>query len=172
MDNWGKNLAIAPGFTEGDYLTFVDKCKQAGVLVCESPEYHAWEGFRQRCSNPNNKRFKNYGGRGIQADPRYDNFKNFFLDVGPRPGREYSLDRQDPRRHYEPGNLFWRTINTQSLNKLGSVLYTFRGEIMSIRQIARAAGLNYSTLQWRLKIKHMRLHEAVQQRPWNRIAAA
>lgn len=31
------------------------------------PEYYAWNAMKQRCSNPRNASFKNYGGRGISV---------------------------------------------------------------------------------------------------------
>lgn len=27
--------------------------------------YHVWVSMKQRCSNPNNNRYKNYGGKGV-----------------------------------------------------------------------------------------------------------
>lgn len=29
--------------------------------------YKIWQGIRQRCNNPNNKDYNNYGGRGIKV---------------------------------------------------------------------------------------------------------
>lgn len=32
-----------------------------------SPEHQAWRDMKQRCSNPNLRNYKNYGGRGIMV---------------------------------------------------------------------------------------------------------
>ena len=59
-----------------------------------SPEYEAWSAMRKRCFNPKHKAYKNYGGRGITIDPRWDDFVNFFTDMGPRP-EGMTLERID-----------------------------------------------------------------------------
>jgi hypothetical protein len=38
--------------------------------LTELPEYRAWQTMRLRCLNPENKAFKNYGGRGITVCDR------------------------------------------------------------------------------------------------------
>ena len=35
----------------------------------------------QRCTNPNNKAYKNYGGRGITVCERWRDFTNFLADM-------------------------------------------------------------------------------------------
>jgi hypothetical protein len=41
-----------------------------------APEFHSWEGMWQRCTNRNHVFFKDYGGRGITVDPRWEKFEN------------------------------------------------------------------------------------------------
>lgn len=71
----------------------------------------------QRCTNPNNGGFKNYGGRGIKIYDQWRDFTNFLADVGERPSRELTLDRIDNDGHYEPGNVRWATRKEQSQNQ-------------------------------------------------------
>jgi hypothetical protein len=47
--------------------------------------YSIWEHIIQRCTNPNNSEYKNYGGRGIKICDRWLNFKNFLKDMGEPP---------------------------------------------------------------------------------------
>jgi hypothetical protein len=67
-------------------------------------EYRCWQALKNRCTNPNNKSFRYYGGRGISVCPAWLMFENFYSDMGPKPGPEYSIDRIDNDGNYEPGN--------------------------------------------------------------------
>lgn len=80
-------------------------------------EYVVWIGMWDRCTNPNNHAWKNYGGRGITVCERWTDFVSFYEDVGVRPGSEYSLDRIDNDGNYEPTNIRWATASQQALNK-------------------------------------------------------
>ena len=51
----------------------------------ENPEYPAWRSMKERCLNPNHKRYKDYGGRGIKVCERWIVFDNFLEDMGEKP---------------------------------------------------------------------------------------
>jgi hypothetical protein len=80
-------------------------------------EHRAWLDMRKRCSNPRNKKFKHYGGRGIAVCERWTDFANFYADMGPRPGPGHSLDRINNDGNYEPGNCRWATWSQQRRNQ-------------------------------------------------------
>lgn len=88
-----------------------------------SPTYQSWRGMWTRCTNPNVKSYKDYGGRGVQICERWKDFGNFLADMGERPdGR--TLDRINVHGNYEPSNCRWATrkeqaMNTQKASKLG-----------------------------------------------------
>ena len=78
--------------------------------------YVCWANMRQRCSNPNNIGYSNYGGRGITVCERWQTFENFLADMG-HPPRGKSLDRIDVNGNYEPSNCRWATSFEQARNK-------------------------------------------------------
>jgi hypothetical protein len=83
--------------------------------------YEAWHGIKQRCLNPANKDYANYGRRGISVyEPwrtSFEAFRDYVLaNLGERP-LGHSLDRIDNDGHYEPGNIRWADRKTQRLNQ-------------------------------------------------------
>lgn len=83
----------------------------------KDPEYMAWQDAKRRCFNPKHRQFQHWGGRGITMAPEFVfSFENFLAEAGPRPGPDYSIDRIDNERGYEPGNLRWATRLQQARN--------------------------------------------------------
>lgn len=91
------------------------------------PLYLIYYDMVGRCNRPSHLRYADYGGRGIQVDPRWvADFWQFVADVGERPegktagGRAYwQLDRIDNDGNYEPGNVRWSSPAEQAQNKRG-----------------------------------------------------
>lgn len=86
--------------------------------MAESLAYKRWESIKQRCFNPSNPSYRNYGGRGVtMCDEWVSSFEAFYAHVGECPGPGLSLDRIDNDGNYEPGNVRWATGSTQQLNR-------------------------------------------------------
>src|SRR5271166_1865830 len=51
--------------------------------LTHTPEYKAWASIIQRCTNPRNRDYKQYGGRGITVCPEWSDFKAFYDEIGP-----------------------------------------------------------------------------------------
>ena len=77
--------------------------------------------MKDRCFNERNKRFFDWGGRGITVCDEWKNsFQAFYDHVSQLPhfGEEgYSIDRINNDENYEPGNVRWATVKEQNNNK-------------------------------------------------------
>lgn len=109
---------------------------RARAGIKRDPLYSVWAAMMQRCYNPKDRNYKNYGGRGIQVHERWHNFLNFYADVRPRPSG-LSLDRIDNNRGYAPDNFRWATPAQQSLNRRAVVLVTVSGETLPVTHALR-----------------------------------
>lgn len=81
----------------------------------DNAEYHAYLNARRRCTDQKDKRWKDYGGRGIQF--RFKSLEEFIQCVGKKPSTEHVLDRIENSGHYESGNVHWTTVLESMRNK-------------------------------------------------------
>lgn len=115
------------------------------------PERAIWQGLIDRCYNPQNKGYRNYGARGISVCNEWrQSYIVFFEHVGPRPSALHSLDRIDNNGNYEPGNVRWVTRTEQNRNTRRTRLLTYNGLTLCIRDWEERLGFKEGTLQNRL----------------------
>lgn len=118
--------SLSRGVTKSCGCYMREKSRQKATHgMSKSPEYRSFNLAKQRCQNPDNQNYTDYGGRGIQF--LYQNFQQFISELGPRPSKKHTLDRKDVNGHYEPGNVKWATMTEQNNNKRNSLLITVRG---------------------------------------------
>ena len=72
--------------------------------------------MKQRCDNPRNASYENYGARGISYIKRWENFSEFLKDMGDRR-KGQSIDRINVNGSYSPENCKWSTRLQQNNNK-------------------------------------------------------
>jgi len=112
-----------------------------------TPEYRCWTHLISRCTNPNNKAWKHYGGRGITVCKRWGNsFEAFLEDMGRRPSSCNSIDRIDNEKGYRASNCRWSNPKEQSNNSRRNLRVTHKGRTMNIAQWARETGIHPATL--------------------------
>ena len=112
--------------------------------MVESSEWSTWASMRARCTNPNNRRFFDYGGRGITVCERWtESFESFFADMGPRPSPDYQIDRIDNNAGYYPENCRWVTRAENMRNR--RVTKRYAG--LTLREWSEITGINYNTLK-------------------------
>lgn len=112
--------------------------------------YQTWSDMKTRCNNPNNKSYKNYGGRGISYAKEWEDFEVF---------REYSLsigyndsltiERIDVNRGYEPGNITFIPVSKQPLNRRSSIKITHNGVTKTLGEWASDFKINRGTAWFR-----------------------
>lgn len=115
-----------------------------------SRTYSSWHQMLQRCKNPNNSRYHQYGGRGIKVCEQWERFENFFADMGFVP-QGMSIDRINNDGNYEPGNCRWATSFEQSNNMKNNVRLKFNGETKTVSEIAKITGIKKVTIYTRFK---------------------
>lgn len=120
-------------------------------LAWKTAEYGAWIAMRQRCKNPNYSGYHKYGGRGISVCERWDSFKNFFEDMGPKPTPEHQIERLNNDGNYEPSNCVWKTRSEQARNTRRTVRVTINGVTKCLKDWCSVLGRDYITVIRRRK---------------------
>lgn len=116
-----------------------------------SREYSSWRGMKERCNNPKNIGFSNYGGRGIKVCKRWLNsFVNFVLDMGKCPPG-FSLDRINNDGNYCPSNCRWADRTTQHCNQRRARMITHNGKTQNLKLWSKEVGVSQSVIAYRLK---------------------
>lgn len=112
--------------------------------------YTIWSGIKDRCLNPKNARFKDYGGRGITICDAWLAFEGFHADMGDGPPG-LQIDRIDNDGPYSPENCRWASPKEQSNNTRRNRVLTFRGETRTVSEWEQHLGLPRRMIFNRLK---------------------
>lgn len=114
--------------------------------------YMSYRNMISRCCYPHDKAYHNYGGRGIKICERWMSFANFLEDMGIRPSRKYTLERNNNSLGYSKENCRWATLKEQANNRRDNHIITVDGESRTIKQWSEYRGIQNGTIHARLRL--------------------
>ena len=106
--------------------------------------------MKKRCFDNNDKRYKDYGGRGITVSAEWMKFENFYRDMGDAP-EGLSLDRIDNNKGYSKDNCKWSTAKEQQRNVRSNFVVEYNNTIKPVIVWAEEIGMKPVTLITRIK---------------------
>jgi len=98
-----------------DRIREMNKTHGHAVGYKSSKTRNSWRGMKERCDNPNNKRYDKYGGRGITYPENWIKLEGFIEDMGECP-EGMTLERTDVNISYSKENCKWDTATNQAYN--------------------------------------------------------
>jgi len=116
----------------------------------ERGTYSVWLAMKSRCNNPKNKRYHDYGGRGIKVCSQWESFESFISCMGFRPTNHHQIDRIDNNGDYTPENCRWVTRKENSRNKRNNKILTVNGESKCLSEWAEQVGISQDTIGMRI----------------------
>lgn len=123
-----------------------------------------------RCSEDNDSRYS-YAKKGIKVCEEwldYETFKTWSLENG--YSDDLSIDRIDNKGNYEPSNCRWATHTVQANNKSNNHLLNCNGKVVTLAELARESGINYSTLRSRINRQGLSIDKALSKKEGTRDA--
>lgn len=112
--------------------------------------YSIWNEMRNRCSNPNDRNYPRYGGKGVSVCPEWSDFRVFYpwaMSNGYKEG--LTIDRINPLGNYEPSNCRWITLAEQQRNRSNNVRIEHDGVSATIAEWCERLNFSYAAAKSR-----------------------
>lgn len=115
--------------------------------------YNIYTLMVERCNNPLDVNYQNYGGRGIKVCKDWLNDRASFFEWAIKNGYsdQLTIDRKDNNAGYCPDNCRWATRKEQNRNKRNNILLTVNGKTQVLSDWARETGIDRKTLSHRVE---------------------
>ena len=109
------------------------------------PFWVTWRHMRDRCNDPKNKSYYNYGGRGIKMCEKWQTFQGFYDDMYSTYTNKMTIERLDNDKGYNTENCTWIPRGEQPKNRRN--VKRFKGK--TLPEWSKELGINRSTLEMR-----------------------
>lgn len=122
--------------------------------------YTVWLNMKRRCTNPDYKNYKNYGGRGITVCEEWQEFEPFYEwamengykeEILPNGKNRLTLDRINTNGNYEPSNCRWVDVKVQANNTTQNHIIEYKGKTYTLTQLCEEFNLSIHCISWRLR---------------------
>lgn len=128
--------------------------------------YRRWIEIRNRCYNPNNPGYKNYGSKGIKVciewRKNYQPFKEWALNNGYR--EELDLCRQDVTRDYLPENCYFAEDAHSNRRRTTTIMDL--DKVRNVRQLYKDGGMSQDQLSKKFKVSQSTISRIVNYKMW------
>lgn len=114
--------------------------------------YRIWSDMKNRCQNPNNHAYKDYGGRGIVVCGEWSDDFNCFKEWAINNGysKELTIERLDFNKGYCPDNCTWITLSEQAQNRRRCIFVTIGEKTLNLQQWCNELGIDYKLVHNRI----------------------
>lgn len=109
--------------------------------------WDTYYGMKSRCYDKTDKRYSDYGGRGIEICPEWlENFENF-VSWSLKNGFDDNLqiDRIDNDSGYSPQNCRWISIKENCRNRRSNVMIEYQGKMITLVELSEILNIPYKT---------------------------
>lgn len=100
-----------------------------------------------RCQNPKHNQYKDYGGRGIVVCNEWQDFMNFFTDMGHHP-KGMQIDRIDNDKGYSKENCRWATRKENSRNRRSTIKHQIGSSKIVQQELIERIGWTKNQFRW------------------------
>lgn len=124
--------------------------------LSKSRIYNIWIKIKNRCFNPKNVAYKDYGGRGITMCSEwfndFESFNNWSIKNGYT--NKLQIDRIDNNGNYDPSNCRWVTEEINANKRRSTFYIDVSGDKKPLKYYLRSIGLahKYSLFYRRLTV--------------------
>lgn len=149
------------GCLQREHRATVSRFGRTTHRLSSHPLFPTWRNMIQRCENPEDESFKNYGARGISVCQRWHQIENFIADMGERPFLGAQVERKNNDGNYCPENCIWANRNTQARNKRNTRKIVFRNQERLLVELAEECSLPVSIVRSRIDRYHWTIERAL-----------
>lgn len=139
---------LRSGATQACGCYHKEKAREANIShgLTKTSLHNRWKAIKQRCENVNDRKYRDYGARGITICEEWRSFENFLqwsLENG--YSEELELDRIDNDKGYYPDNCRWcKTIVNNHNRRI-----TAKIEGLPLKDFATKYNMSYSLVHSR-----------------------